>query len=151
MTPPSRPQADHCRRHRCGGETGSMAIELAVLTVPLVAILLLVAALGRFSDAGNQVTEAARDAAREASTYLSAAQATSQADQVARSELSEVCRHASITTDTAQLHPGGQVAVTVSCPVPLGDLTLIRLPGTKTITASSVAVVDTYIQGQAGP
>ena len=151
MTPPSRPQANNRHRRRCVGETGSMSIELAVLTVPLVAVLLLIAALGRFSDAGNQVTEAARDAAREASTYLSAAQATSQAAQVARSELSGVCQHASIRTDTSQLHPGGQVTVTVTCPVALADLTLIRLPGTKTITAASVAVVDTYIQGQARP
>lgn len=126
-----------------------MAVELAVLTVPLVAILLLIAAFGRFSDARNQVTEAARDAAREASTYLSVAQAASQAGHVARSELSGVCQHASITTDTAQLHPGGQVTVTVTCPIPLGDLTLIHVPGTKTITASSFAVVDTYIPAQA--
>jgi Flp pilus assembly protein TadG len=124
-----------------------MAVELAVLTAPLVAILLLVAAFGRFSDARNQVTEAARDAAREASTYLAPVQATSQADQIARSELSGVCAHASISIDTSQLHPGGQVTVTVSCPVPLADLSLLHLPGTKTITASSVAVVDTYIQG----
>ena len=56
------------RVRRSDDETGSMAVELALLTVPLVTILLLVAALGRFSDARNQVTEAARDAAREAST-----------------------------------------------------------------------------------
>jgi Flp pilus assembly protein TadG len=150
MTTTPRPTAHHGRYRQCAGETGSMAVELAVLTVPLVAILLLIAALGRFSDARNQVTEAARDAAREASTYISAAQAASQADQVARSELSGVCQHASISTNTAQLHPGGQVTVTVTCPVPLGDLTLIRVPGTRTITASSMAVVDTYIQGQGG-
>ena len=125
-----------------------MAVELAILTVPLVAILLLVSALGRFSDARNQVTEAARDAARQASTYLAPAQATSQAEQMARSELTGVCEHASISTDTSQLHPGGEVTVTVSCPVPLADLSLLRLPGTKTITASSVAVVDTYVQGE---
>ena len=148
MKPPSRPTT---RRHRWhhADETGSMAVELAVLAVPLVAILLFIAALGRFSDARNQVNEAARDAAREASTYLSSVQASSQAEQVAHSELSGVCEHAAVTIDTTQLHPRGEVTVTVNCPVPLGDLTLIRLPGTKTITASSVAVVDTYVQGQA--
>jgi Flp pilus assembly protein TadG len=124
-----------------------MAVELALLTVPLVMILLLVAALGRFSDARTQVTEAARDAAREASTYLTPSQADSQADQIARSELTGICANAAITTDTSQLRPGGQVTVTVACPVPLGDLVLLHLPGTKTISASSVAVVDTYIQG----
>jgi Flp pilus assembly protein TadG len=123
-----------------------MALELAILAVPLVAVLLLVAALGRFSDARNQVTEAARDAARQASTYLNTIQATSHADQVAQAELTGVCQHSTITVDTDQLHPGGQVTVTVSCPVPLADLSLLHLPGTKTITASSVAVIDTYIQ-----
>jgi Flp pilus assembly protein TadG len=136
------------RVHRQDDETGSMAVELALLTVPLVTILLLVAALGRFSDGRNQVTEAARDAAREASTYLTPAAASSQADLVARSELSGVCARASVTTNTSELHPGGQVTVTVACPVPLGDLVLLHLPGTKTITASSVAVVDTYVQGR---
>ncbi len=129
-------------------DSGSMAVELTLLTVPLVMILLLVAALGRFSDARNQVTEAARDAARAASTYLAPAVATSQATQVARSELSGVCADASITTDTSDLRPGGQVTVTVACPVPLGDLVLLHLPGVKTISASSVAVIDTYVQGQ---
>jgi Flp pilus assembly protein TadG len=128
-----------------------MAVELVLLTVPLVTILLLIAALGRFSDARDQVTEAARDAARQASTYLSPTLAASQAEQVARSELSGVCAHASITTNTSDLHPRGQVTVTVSCPVPLGDLVLLHLPGTKTITASSASVVDTYVQAQTGP
>ncbi len=136
-----RARSDH-------GDSGSMAVELTLLTVPLVMILLFVAALGRFSDARNQVTEAARDAARAASTYLAPGVATSQAKQVARSELSGVCAHASITTDTSDLRPGGQVTVTVACPVPLGDLVLLHLPGAKTISASSVAVIDTYVQGQ---
>lgn len=134
------------RVRRRDDDTGSMSVELALLTVPLVTILLLVAALGRFSDARNQVTEAARDASREASTYLTPSLAVSQADQIARSELTGVCAHASITTNTSDLRPGGQVTVTIACPVPLGDLTLLHLPGTKTITASSVSVVDTYIQ-----
>ncbi len=138
------------RFRRCHDESGSMAVELALLTLPLVTILLLVAALGRFSDARNQVTEAARDAAREASTYLTPSVAASQATQIARSELTGVCARASITTNTSDLHPGGQVTVTIACPVPLGDLTLLHLPGTKTITASSVAVVDKYVQGPDG-
>lgn len=129
-------------------DSGSMSVELALLTAPLVMILLFVAALGRFTDGRNQVTEAARDAARAASTYLAPAVAASQATQVAQSDLSGVCAHASITTDTSDLHPGGQVTVTVACPVPLGDLVLLHLPGSKTISASSVAVVDTYVQGQ---
>ena len=94
-------------------------------------ILLFLAALGRFSDARNQVDEAARDAAREASTYLTPAVATAQADQVADAELSGVCAHPDITIDTSQLHPGGQVTATVRCSVPVGDLLLLKLPGNR--------------------
>lgn len=128
-------------------ERGSMAVEMAILTVPLVVILLFLAALGRYADARNQVNEAARDAAREASTYLTPAVATTQATQVAHSDLSGQCASATITIDTSQLHPGGQVTATVRCSVPTGDLLLLRLPGSTTVTATSTSVVDTYIQG----
>jgi hypothetical protein len=30
--------------------------------------------------------------------------------------------------------------------VPVGDLLLLKLPGTDTVTATSSAVVDTYVQ-----
>lgn len=128
-----------------------MAVELALLTVPLVVILLFVAALGRFSDARNQVNEAAQDAARQASTYLTPATATQQADQIANTDLTGVCARHNVTVDTSALRPGGQVTVTVTCDVPLGDLLLLKLPGSKTVTATSTSVVDTYIQATAGP
>jgi Flp pilus assembly protein TadG len=130
------------------GDKGSMSVELALLTMPLVAILLFIVMLGRFSDARAQVTEAARDAARQASTYLAPSQAAAQATQVAHSELTGVCSGAAISTDTSNLRPGGQVTVTVSCHVPLGDLALLNLPGSRTISATSTSVVDTYIQGR---
>ena len=128
-----------------------MAVELALLAIPIVTILLLVTALGRFSDARNQVNEAARDAARQASTYLSPVLATNQANQIANSELTGACAHHNITVDTSDLHPGGQVTVSVACNVPLSDLTLLRLPGTETIQASSTSVVDTYVQNTVSP
>ena len=126
-----------------------MAVELALLAIPIVVILLFVTALGRFSDARNQVNEAARDAARQASTYLSPVLATQQAEQIAGSELTGDCGHHSITVDTSALHPGGEITVSIVCDVPLSDLTLLKLPGTKTIDASSTSVVDTYVQNMA--
>jgi Flp pilus assembly protein TadG len=127
-------------------ERGSMAVELAILTVPMVVILVFLAALGRYSDARNQVNEAARDAAREASTYLTPTAAVTDGERVARAELSGVCANPSIAIDTSQLHPGGHVTVTVGCAVSLGDLGLLKLPGSTTVTASSTSVVDTYVQ-----
>ena len=65
---------------------------------------------------------------------------------MADAELTGVCAHPDITIDTSQLHPGGQVTATVGCTVPLGDLLLLKLPGTDTVDATSSSVVDTYVQ-----
>ncbi len=124
-----------------------MSVELVLLTVPLVVILLFVVALGRYSSARNQVDEAARDAARQASLfYRSGPEATRQAGAIAGEELGGMaCAEHTVEVDTAQLRPGGEVTVTVSCRVALGDLVLARLPGSRTITARSTSVVDTYV------
>ena len=124
-----------------------MALELALLTVPLVVIMVFIAALGRFSAARNQVDEAARDAARQASTYLSPTLAAQQGGQIAREELSGVCANPAISIDTADLRPGGQVSATVSCHVALGDLSLLRLPGDRNVAATSTSVIDSYVAG----
>lgn len=125
-----------------------MSVELTLLTVPLVLIMLFVVALGRFSSARNQVDEAARDGARAASLVAgSGTEATRQAISTVTQDLSGItCSNRAITIDTSRLHPGGQVSATVSCHVPLGDLVLLRVPGTRTITATSTSVVDTYVQ-----
>lgn len=130
------------------GERGSMAVELVMLTVPLVVILLFVVALGRLSSARNQVEEAARDAARAASLASGSAPAARAAALAAvDADLSGIsCADRSVTVDTTWLRPGGQVAVTVGCHVPLGDLLLAGVPGRRTVQARSVSVVDTYAE-----
>ncbi|WP_228559457.1 hypothetical protein [Catenulispora pinisilvae] len=45
--------------------------------------------------------------------------------------------------DTATFKPGGVVRVTISCHISLEDLTGL-LPGTQTLTASSVSPVDPF-------
>lgn len=117
-------------------------------TVPLVVILLFVVALGRLSSARNQVVEAARDAAREASLHPgSPGTARGRAVSAADADLSGIsCADRAVMVDTDDLLPGGQVAVTVACQVPLGDLVLLRTPGRRTIVSTSRAVVDTYAQ-----
>ncbi len=131
-----------------GDERGSMSVELVLLTVPLVIIMLFVVALGRLSSARNQVDEAARDAARQASLYYrSGSDATRQGSAMANQDLSGLdCANRVVDVDTSTLHPGGTVTVTVSCHVPLGDLVLLKVPGTRTVTATSTSVVDTYVE-----
>lgn len=125
-----------------------MSVELVLLTVPLVIIMLFVVALGRLSSARNQVDEAARDAARQASLYYrSGSEATRQGTVMADQDLSGIdCADRDIAVDTSALRPGGTVTVTVSCHVPLGDLVLLRVPGSRTVTATSTSVVDTYVE-----
>ncbi|MDQ2727563.1 MAG: pilus assembly protein [Actinomycetota bacterium] len=125
-----------------------MSVELVLLTVPLVIIMLFVVALGRFSSARNQVDEAARDGARQASLYYrSGSQATRQGAAMADLDLNGIdCANRVVAIDTSALRPGGAVTVTVTCLVPLGDLVLLKVPGKRTVTASSTSVVDTYVE-----
>lgn len=130
-----------------GPDRGSMSIELTLLTVPLVVVLVFVVALGRFSSARNQVDEAARDGARQASIYYrSDIEAVRQGTDIADQDLAGVaCANRTVDVSTANLRPGGSVTVSVTCRVPLGDLVLLKAPGTRTVTAVSTSVVDTYV------
>jgi Flp pilus assembly protein TadG len=128
-------------------EQGSLSVELVLLVVPLVTILLFLVALGRLASARNQVEEAARDAARAASTASSPMAARAGAVAAADADLSGIsCADRSIVVDTSDLVAGGQVAVTVGCHVPLGDLPIAGMAGRRTVQARSVAVVDSYAQ-----
>ena len=134
-------------RRAADDERGSMAVELAILTIPLVIILLFVVGLGRVSEARSSVDEAARDAARTASIARSAVQAGDQGRQAALADLAAdgvSCQAPAVTIDTADLRPGGRVTATVVCVVSFGDLLLLHLPGRRTISSTAVEVVDVY-------
>jgi Flp pilus assembly protein TadG len=124
-----------------------MAVELAILTVPLVVVLLFVSAVGRLSEARNAVDEAARDAARQASIARTPGQAQllgarRALDDLAAERIS--CRAPNVAVDTTNLRPGGSVSATVVCTVGLGDLLLLRVPGARTIASTAVEVVDLH-------
>jgi Flp pilus assembly protein TadG len=128
-------------------ERGSATVELVLITPVLVLLMLFAVAAGRFSVARNQVNEAARDAAREASTWRSPGAASSHGVErglasLAASRVS--CRSPGVAIDTSGLRPGGAVVADVTCTVDLGDLLGLRLGGAKTFKARAVAVVDTF-------
>ena len=54
------------------------------------------------------------------------------------------CGQPEITVNTDGLRPGAAVTVTVSCHVPLSDLGLIAVPGTRVVTATSSSPVDLW-------
>jgi Flp pilus assembly protein TadG len=122
-------------------------VELVLITPVLVLIMLFAVAAGRFSLARNQVNEAARDAAREASTWQTPQAASTNGGERGLASLTDShlsCHAPSVEIDASDLRPGGEVVADVTCTVDLGDLLGLRLGGEKTFQARSVAVVDTF-------
>jgi Flp pilus assembly protein TadG len=110
-------------------------------------MLLFVVALGRIVSARMEVDGAAAQAARAASIARDPATATAMAKQAATTALGSdhvTCADLTVTTDTADFAPGGQVAVTVTCTVDLADLVGLRLPASQSISSTSTAVIDLY-------
>ena len=133
------------RRHR--DESGSVAVEAAVIAPALIALLLLVVFAGRVSHAGAEIRRAASEAARAASLeYLpdAAATAAQEAVEANLASTTVTCAELSTAVDTTALAPGGQVSVTVRCVADMSDLALIGVPGQRTFVATSIEVVDRY-------
>ena len=128
-------------------DRGSAAFEMVLITPALIVLLLFAVAAGRLSMARNEVTEAARDAAREASTWRSATLAQSHGTERGLDSLSAghvTCRSPSVVIDTSRLRPGGSTVADVACTVQLGDLVGLRMGGSRTVRARAVAIVDTF-------
>lgn len=132
-------------RRRC--DDGSVTTELVIVTPIAIALLCLVALVGRTATAREQVDEASRDAARSASLERDPSAAWSAAQRSATSSLGGGgfrCASTNVAVDTSAFQPGGQVAVTVRCDIPLSDLGLLGLSGVRTVESRSVSVVDQY-------
>jgi Flp pilus assembly protein TadG len=143
-------------RHRpadgSSAEAGSAALELAIATPAVLLVLLLIVASGRMSTAHSQVQEAARDAARAGSlqrTLPAAVAAAQAATDLAFAGQQVHCTSRDTTTTGSFETPGvgGSVHVTVRCEVPLSDLSVLPLPGSRTVTAESTEVLDIYRGG----
>ncbi len=134
-------------KERCHGDRGSVSTELVIVTPIALALLCVVALVGRTSSARDVVNNAARDAARSASLERNADSATVAATQSATDSLNASgfrCAAQDVTADVSSYGPGGQVSVTVTCEVKLSDLGLLGLTGTRRIQATSVEIVDRY-------
>ena len=132
---------------RPGGEAGAVATELVLLTPLLILMLLFVVALGRTVSARLEVDGAAAQAARAASIARDPATATAMAQQTATTALGAdhvTCGNLTVSTDTADFVPGGQVTVTVTCTVDLADLVGLRLPVSQALSSTSTSVIDVY-------
>jgi Flp pilus assembly protein TadG len=128
-------------------EAGSVATELVLLTPLLLLMLLFVVALGRTVSARLEVDGAAAQAARAASIARDPTTASAMAQQAATTALGSdgvTCGNLTVSTDTADFAPGGQVQVTVTCHVDLADLVGLRLPASQSISSTATSVIDVY-------
>jgi Flp pilus assembly protein TadG len=128
-------------------ERGSAAVELVLVTPLLVLFLVSVVFGGRLMIATSDLNDAARSSARAASLARDPGAAAANAERTARDELNRAgvpCRDIAVDADTRQFAPGGTVAVTIRCAMPLSDLGLLGLGASRTVTAHQLAVVDRY-------
>ncbi|GAA2044238.1 pilus assembly protein [Polymorphospora rubra] len=120
------------------------------MTPLLVAILLFVVLCGRLVSAQMDLDAAASAAARSASLARTDTAARAEADRTARETLAAravTCQQVTVTVATGGLRPGGAVTVTVACTVPLSDLALLSVPGSRTVQATATSPVDVWRGG----
>jgi Flp pilus assembly protein TadG len=119
-----------------------MAIEVVILAPILIMFIMIVVAFGRYVVVRGDVEAASRDAVRAASFERDPGSAINAASQTAQATLTKwTCTP---TAMGGQFQAGGVISVTLSCQVPYGDLGLIGLPGSITVTATSDAPLDLY-------
>jgi TadE-like protein len=145
--------ADSSRRghSRAAADDGNAPLELVILAPLILALIGLVIAAGRTSVAQSSVDAAARDAARQASISLSPAAARLAALASAHAALRADGLHCKPVV-TLDLQPGfstplGQpahVSASVSCQVPLSDLLVPGVPGTRRLIARFTSPLDPY-------
>jgi Flp pilus assembly protein TadG len=138
------------RRRRApwlGGDDGLAALELAILTPLIIAMLLLVVGLGRVSHGRQLVDQAAAAAARAAALTNAPGPATTSAQQAAQDTLSQAgvsCSQLHVNVNTGAFRSGGYVDVTVRCTANLSGLALAGMPGSVTLTATSRSVLESH-------
>lgn len=127
---------------------GSVSVELAILSLPLVMLIVLAILTGRTETAYNAITVAAHDAARAASISHTGQDAAEQAQAVAQTTLAEqglVCRGLEVEVDASQFtRPVGEpaaVAVTITCALTFDDL---GLGFTRRLEATFTSPIDRF-------
>lgn len=123
------------------------ALELAILTPAIIAMLLLVVGLGRVSHGRQLVDQAAAAAARAAALTSAPGPANTAARQAAHDTLSQAgvsCGQLHVDVNTGAFRPGGYIDVTIRCTANLSGLALAGMPGAVTLTATSRSVLESH-------
>lgn len=132
------------RRRSLRKDTGSSIVEMVLIAPFLVLVMVFVVLVGRLAMADIDVSTAAHAASRAASLAPDPARARAAGQQTAATIPSgAACNRRDVKVDTASFNPGGVVRVSISCHISLQAITGL-LPGTQTLTASSVSPVDPF-------
>jgi Flp pilus assembly protein TadG len=141
----------HAGTPRGRGESGSVAVEIALLAPVLVLVLGLLVAGGRLWFARTTVVEAAQTSARAASLARSPGQAATVGGDAGRESMTTAglrCATSSVRVSTAAfaVPVGTPATVTsdVTCSVPFGDVFLPGMPGSIDLVGHGSAALDTY-------
>lgn len=133
------------------GDRGSATIELAILAPALLMLLGLVIVAGRIAAAGSAVEQAAAAAARAATLARDARGAQAEADRIARASLDQqgiTCDPLVSTIDTGgfgvAVGQPASVSVHVRCDLPLADLAVPGMTGTRRVAAEAASPLDSY-------
>ncbi len=151
----ARRAATFWRRRERGAQVGPVApdergvavLELVLLVPAFLLLVYVVVGLGRLGLAREDIDAAARDAARAGSMARTVGDAEAAASAAANNALAAhdlTCAGLTVSVDTSDFRPGGWVRVELSCTISLSDLSGLWTPGTRTMQARGLAVVDSY-------
>ncbi|TBO59468.1 hypothetical protein EYS09_12025 [Streptomyces kasugaensis] len=132
-------------------DRGTYTLETVICVTFLLPFLGLLAAYGLAGIFDSSVDNAASSAARAASQAADADTAQARGLAAATASLRQDdrnCTSRTVRIDTSAFNaPLGQAAsvtATVTCTIPISQLTVPGLPGSKTLTATAISALDQY-------
>lgn len=128
-------------------ETGSLAIELAMVAPGLLLIFGLIFAYGRAAQVNGTLESGTRDAARSVTMARSYDEALQRANAVMLDALKDApqsCQNTLHLEISGKYEPGKPVTVSTHCTYGLSDLGLPGAPGSVTAKSSFTSMLDPY-------
>jgi Flp pilus assembly protein TadG len=134
-------------RRRSRSESGSLAIEMAMVAPGLLLIFGLIFAYGRAGQVNGTLESGTRDAARSVTLARSYDDALDRADAVVRDAIADTpqaCQNSLVVEIQGDYEPGEPVTVATHCTYGLSDLGLPGAPGTLNARSSFTSMMDPY-------
>ena len=128
-------------------ESGSLAIEMAMVAPGLLLIFGLIFAYGRAAQVNGTLESGTRDAARSVTMARSYDDALDRANAVVLDAIKntpQACQNSLVVTIEGDYEPGEPVTVATHCTYGLSDLGLPGAPGTLTVHSSFTSMLDPY-------